>query len=196
MDTLATVCMLAISWLLLVVLLLQVRKLSNLTAKAIDLSSPVLNRIEWLQALVEQSDRSGRDESARNRLEQTAQAQGLRCEVVSSLTGIGDSVSAKLEGFTRVNDQRLELLRSGMEQRLDFFTTESGRKADGLTQAVVVSSATLQDELSARLVEFKSCLDTTIRQTHSLQGQQAEAVASAIRFLRSGVDESLSQLRE
>jgi DNA recombination protein RmuC len=188
--------MLAISWLLLVVLLLQVRKLSNLTAKAIDLSSPVLNRIEWLQALVEQSDRSGRDESARNRLEQTAQAQGLRCEVVSSLTGIGDSVSAKLEGFTRVNDQRLELLRSGMEQRLDFFTTESGRKADGLTQAVVVSSATLQDELSARLVEFKSCLDTTIRQTHSLQGQQAEAVASAIRFLRSGVDESLSQLRE
>jgi DNA recombination protein RmuC len=196
MDTLATVCMLAISWLLLVVLLLQVRKLSNLTAKAIDLSSPVLNRIEWLQALVEQSDRSGRDESARNRLEQTGQAQGLRCEVVSSLTSIGDSVSAKLEGFTRVNDQRLELLRSGMEQRLDFFTAESGRKADGLTQAVLASSATLQDELSARLVEFKTCLDTTIRQTHSLQGQQAEAVAGSIRSLESGVDANLSQLRE
>jgi len=175
---------------------MQVRKLSNLTAKAIDLSSPVLSRIEWLQALLEQSERSAREESARNRLEQTAQAQGLRSEVVSLLTGIGDSLSAKLEGFTRLNDQRLEFLRSGIEQRLDIFTAESGRKVDGLTQAAVASSTKLQDELSARLVEFKCSLDTTIGQTHSLQGQQAEAVASAIRFLQSGVDTNLSQLRE
>jgi DNA recombination protein RmuC len=196
MDILAIVSMLAICWILLLVLFMQVRKLSNLTAKAIDLSSPVLSRIEWLQALLEQSERSAREESARNRVEQTAQAQGLRCEVVSLLTGVGDSVSAKLEGFTRLNDQRLELIRAGIEQRLDLFTTESGRKVDGLTQAVVASSTRLQDELSARLVEFKSLLDTTIRQTHSLQGQQAEAVASAIRFLQSGVDASLAQLRE
>src|ERR1700733_2172018 len=196
MDTLAIVAMLATSWLLLLVLFMQMRKLSNLTAKAIDLSSPVLSRIEWLQALFEQSERSAREESARNRLEQTAQAQGLRSEVVSLLTGIGDSVSAKLEGFTRLNDQRLELLRSGIEQRLDLFTTESGRKVDGLTQSAVASSTKLQDELSARLVGFKCSLDTTIRQTHSLQGQQAEAVASAIRFLQSGVDTSLSQMRE
>jgi DNA recombination protein RmuC len=196
MDTLAIVSMLAISWLLLVMLLMQVRKLANQTAKAIDLSSPVLSRIEWLQALLEQSERSAREESARNRVEQTAQAQGLRCEVVTLLTGVGDSVSAKLEGFTRLNDQRLELLRSGIEQRLDLFTTESGRKVDGLTQAVVGSSTRLQDELSARLVDFKSSLDTTIRQTHSLQGQQADAVASAIRLLQSGVDASHSQLRE
>src|ERR1700681_3743075 len=196
MDTLAIVSMLAVCWLMLLVLFMQMRKLSNLTAKAIDLSSPVLSRIEWLQALLEQSERSAREETARNRVEQTAQAQGLRCEVVSLLNGVGDSVSAKLEGFTRLNDQRLELLRSGIEQRLDLFTTESGRKVDGLTQAVVVSANRLQDELSARLVEFKSSLDTTIRQTHSLQGQQADAVAGAIRFLQSGVDASLSQLRE
>src|SRR6201995_2880398 len=150
-------------------LFMQVRKLSNLIAKSIDLSSPVLSRIEWLQALLEQSERSAREDSARNRVEQTTQAQGLRCEVVSLLTGVGDSVSAKLEGFTRLNDQRLELLRSGIEQRLDLFTTESGRKVDGLSQALVASSTKLQDELSARLVEFKCSLDTTIRQTQSLQ---------------------------
>ena len=196
MDTLAIVSMLAICWLMLLVLFMQARKLSNLTAKAIDLSSPLLSRIEWLQALLEQSERSTREESARNRVEQTTHAQGLRCEVVSLLTGVGDSVSAKLEGFTRLNDQRLELLRSGIEQRLDLFTTESGRKVDGLTQSVVVSSTRLQDELSARLVEFKSSLDTTISQTHSLQGQQAEAVAGAIRLLQAGIDASLSQLRE
>lgn len=196
MDTLTIVSMLAISCILLVVVLLQVRKLSELTAKAIDLSSPVLSRIDWLQALGEQADRSAREEIARSRLEQTAQAQGLRSEVVSSLTGIGDSVSAKVEGFTRLNDQRLELLRSGIEHRLDFFTTESGHKVDGLTQAVVASSARLQDELSAKLIEFKSSLGTTIEQTHTLQGHQTEAVSSAIRMLQSGVDGNLSQLRE
>ncbi len=196
MDTLAIVAMLAVSWLLLLVLFMHVRKLSHLTAKVIDLSSPLLSRIEWLQALWEQSERSGREESARNRLEQTTLAQGLRSEVVSLLTGVGDSVSAKLEGFTRLNDQRLELLRAGIEQRLDLFTTESGRKVDGLTQSSVTSSTKLQDELSARLVEFKCSLDTTIRQTQALQGQQAEAVAAAIRFLQSGVDNSLSQMRE
>jgi hypothetical protein len=178
METLAMVSMLAICWLLLLVLLMQVRKLSNLTAKAIDLSSPLLSRIEWLQALLEQSERSAREESARNRVEQTAQAQSLRCEVVTLLTGVGDSVSAKLEWFTRLNDQRLELLRAGIEQRLDLFTTESGRKVDGLTQAVVASSTRLQDELSARLVEFKSSLDTTIRQTHSVR-RRREPLATA-----------------
>ncbi len=196
MDTLAIVAMLAVSWLLLLVLFMQVRKLSHLTARVIDLSSPLLSRIEWLQALWEQSERSAREESARNRLEQTTLAQGLRSEVVSLLTGVGDSVSAKLEGFTRLNDQRLELLRASIEQRLDLFTTESGRKVDGLTQSAVTSSTKLQDELSARLVEFKCSLDTTIRQTQALQGQQAEAVAAAIRFLQSGVDNSLSQMRE
>ncbi len=195
MDTITIVGMLAITCILLLVILLQVRKLSNFTAKAIDLSL-VLTRIDWLQTLREQADRSARDEAVRSRLEQTAQSQGLRSEVVSSLTGIGDSVSSKLEGLTRSNDQRFELLRSGIEHRLDSFATESGRKADGLTQSVVASSANLKEELSARLVELKSSLDTTITQTHTLQGQQTEAISSAIRMLQSGVDGNLSQLRE
>jgi DNA recombination protein RmuC len=195
MDTVAIISMLAIGCLLAVVVLLQVRKLSDLAARAID-QSPVLNRIDWLQARGEQADRSSRDEVARTRLEQTALAQGLRTEVVSSLTGVGDSVSGKVEGFTRLNDQKLELLRSGIEHRLDFFTTESAHKVDGLTQAIAASSGKLQDELSTRLVEFKSSLDTTIMQTHTLQGQQTETISSVIRMLQSGVDGNLSQLRE
>ncbi len=195
MDTVTIISMLAVGCLLALVVLLQLRKLSDLTGRAID-QSAVLNRIDWLQARGEQADRSARDEVARTRLEQTALAQGLRSEVVSSLTGIGDSLSGKVEGFTRLNDQKLELLRSGMEHRLDFFTTESAHRVDGLTQAIAASSGKLQDELSTRLVEFKSSLDTTIMQTHTLQGQQTEAISSVIRMLQSGVDGNLSQLRE
>ena len=195
MDTITVVSISTISCVLVLVLLLQVRKLSNFTAKAIDLSL-VLTRIDWLQTLREQADRSAREDAARGRQEQMAQSQGLRSEVVSSLTGIGDSVSSQVEGFTRLNDQRLELLRSGMEHRLDSFSTESVRKVDALTQAVAASSAGLQEVLSSRLVDFKSLLDETIKQTHTLQGQQTEAVASAIRMLQSGIDRNLLQLRE
>jgi DNA recombination protein RmuC len=195
MDTVTIISMLAIGCLLALVVLLQLRKLSDLTGRAMD-QSAVLNRIDWLQARGEQADRTARDEVARTRLEQTALAQGLRSEVVSSLTGVGDSLSGKVEGFTRLNDQKLELLRSGMEHRLDFFTTESAHRVDGLTQAIAASSGKLQDELSTRLVEFKSSLDTTIMQTHTLQGQQTEAISSVIRMLQSGVDGNLSELRE
>jgi hypothetical protein len=73
--------------------------------------------------------------------------------VVTTLTDIGDSVSTKVEGLTRSNDQKLELLRSGMEQRMDSFTTESARKIDGLTLSVATSSGRLQDEVSGKLVE-------------------------------------------
>ena len=195
MDTITVVSISTISCVLVLVVLLQVRKLSNFTAKAIDLSL-VLTRIDWLQTLREQADRSAREDAARGRQEQMAQSQGLRSEVVSSLTGIGDSVSSQVEGFTRLNDQRLELLRSGMEHRLDSFSTESVRKVDALTQAVAASSAGLQEVLSSRLVDFKSLLDETIKQTHTLQGQQTEAVASAIRMLQSGIDRNVLQLRE
>jgi DNA recombination protein RmuC len=195
MDSVTVVSMSAISCALVLVLLLQVRKLSNFTAKAIDLSL-VLTRIDWLQTLREQADRSAREDAARGRQEQLAQSQGLRSEVVSALTGIGDSVSSQVEGFTRLNDQRLELLRSGIEHRLDSFTAESVRKVEGLTQAVAASSAGLQEVLSTRLVDFKSLLDETIKQTHTLHGQQTEAVASAIRMLQSGIDRNLLQLRE
>jgi DNA recombination protein RmuC len=195
MDTVSVISMSAVSCALLLVLLLQVRKLSNFTAKAIDLSL-VLTRIDWLQTLREQADRSAREDAARGRQEQMAQSQGLRSEVVRSLTGIGDSVSSQVEGFTRLNDQRLDLLRSGIEHRLDSFTAESVRKVDGLSQTVAASSAGLQEVLSSRLVDFKSLLDETIKQTHTLHGQQTEAVANAIRMLESGIDRNLLQLRE
>jgi DNA recombination protein RmuC len=195
MDTLTILGMFAFSCLLLLVVLLQVRKLSILNAQAIDLS-PVLNRMDWLQTIREQADRSARDEAVRNRLEQNVQSQGLRSEVVSSLTGIGDSLSGKLEGFSRLNDQRTELLRSGLEQRLDFFTTESGRKVDGLTQSLVASSAKVQDDLSNRLLELKLLWETTIKETHKLQNQQSDSTLSAIRILQTAVDTRLSTVAQ
>jgi hypothetical protein len=52
-----------------------------------------------------------------------------------------------------------------MEQRLDSFSTESGRKIDSLTQSVTTSSGKLQDEVSVKLVEFKNSLEGTVKET-------------------------------
>jgi DNA recombination protein RmuC len=195
MDTIAVISISAISCLLLLILLLQMRKLSQFTAKAIDLSL-VLTRIDWLQTLREQADRAAREDAARSRQEQMSQSQALRSDLLNSLAGMGDSVSGKLEGFTRLNDQRIELLRSAIEQRIDSFTSESVRKADGLTQSAAALTSNLQDVLSSRLHEFKSLLDGSVMQSHNLQGQQAEGISSTIRALQSGIDRNMQQVRE
>ncbi len=174
--------------LILVAIFFRIRSLSNRLGKEVDLS-PVLDGIVGLRQNQEQVDRSVRDEIARNRQEQLNQSQGLRGEVVAALTGIGNSVSTKVDGLTRSNEQKLEILRSGMEQRLDSFTTESGRKIDGLTQSVAISSGRLQDEVSVKLVDFKSSLEGTVKETHHLQREQTESISGTIRILQATVDE-------
>ncbi len=190
----AIVSMLAVSCLLLLLVLFRMRKLSTLAGKETDLS-PVLNDLNKLQAFQVQADRSAHDEFSRNRQEQTAQSQGLRSEVVSSLTGIGDSLSTKIEVLTRSNDQKLELLRSGVEQRLESFTTESSRKSDGLSEFVVASSTKLRDEVSTKLAEFKTSLDTTVKETQTLQGKQTETISGTIRVFQSDVEDKQLRLQ-
>jgi DNA recombination protein RmuC len=108
--------------------------------------------------------------------------------VVTSLTDIGDSVSSKVEDLTRSNDQKLELLRSGMEYRLNSFATESGQKIDSLTKSVASSAGKLQDEVSTKLVDFKNSLEGTVTATHQLQREQTESISGTIRSLQSNVD--------
>src|SRR6188472_2788233 len=99
--------------LVLLVLIWQARKLSELARREADWAQ-VTNKLAALQQSQEQVDRSVRDEISRNRQEQSAQSQALRSEVIHALTGMGDSLSSKVEGLTRSNDQKLELLRSAV----------------------------------------------------------------------------------
>jgi DNA recombination protein RmuC len=186
----------AVGMILLILLILFVlfRKLSAFTNKESDRES-VITGLQVIHKALEQVDRSIRDEVARNRHEHSAQSQALRSEVVTTLTGIGDSVSTKVEGLTRSNDQKLELLRSGMEQRLDSFTAEAARKIDGLTQSVVLSSARLQDEVSAKLAEFRTSLESTVKETHQLQRQQTDTISGTIQALQGSVEDRQLRLQ-
>ncbi len=171
-----------------ILLLLQWMKLSELSRRSADLR-PILDALHILQSERGLFDRGMRDEISRNRQEQANESQALRSEVVATLVAVGDSVAVKVGGLSQSNDQRAELLRIGLEQRLDSFASESARKSDGLTQSVSASSALLRDEVSARLSDLKNSLEVTVREMHQRQGVHTETVSGAIRALESSVEQ-------
>jgi DNA recombination protein RmuC len=167
---------------------LHLKRLSQFPRKETDLV-PIVNSILVIEKGQDKLDRSLRDELARNRQEESIQSQALRGEVVTALVGIGGAVSTNVENLTRSNDQKLELVRSAIEQRLESFTSESGRKVDCLNQAVATSAEKLHDEVSSKLNEFKTSLEGTVRATHQLEREQTESISSAISSLQSKVEE-------
>jgi hypothetical protein len=96
----------------LALVFLQFRRLSVLSHKESDWT-PILNSLDAIRQGQEQVDRSVRDEISRNRQEQSTQSQALRSEVVQALTGMGDSVSSKVEGLTRCNTMNQRLATAG-----------------------------------------------------------------------------------
>ena len=176
-----------------VLLLLLWMKLAELSRKSTDLR-PILDMLHILQSDRGLLDRGMRDENSRIRQEQANESQALRSEVVATLITVGDSVAAKVGGVSQANDQRVELLRTGLEQRMDSFASESGRKIDGLTQSLSASSTLLRDEVSARLGDFRNSLEVTVREAHQLQLSQTESISGAIRTLESSVEQR--QLRQ
>jgi DNA recombination protein RmuC len=156
-------------------LLLQWMKLAELSRKSTDLR-PILETLHILQSDRGLLDRGMRDENSRNRQEQANEAQALRKEVVAALIAVGDSVSAKVGWVSQSGDQKVEALRTALEQRLDSFASESMRKIDGLTQS-----------LNQSLTEFKNSFEVTARDEHKLQLSRTESVSAAIRTLESNI---------
>src|SRR5262249_14353795 len=115
-DTVALVTVLVLALLAI----LSSRKIFHATGKAPDLTL-VVSSIEGFRQMQDQVDKSVRQELFTNRQEAAGQAQSLRSEVLNSFTTIGESLTTKVENLARSNDQRLELVRSGLEQRLDGF---------------------------------------------------------------------------
>jgi DNA recombination protein RmuC len=175
-----------------VLLLLQWMKLAELSRKSTDLR-PILDTLHLLQSDRGLLDRGMRDENSRNRQEQAIESQALRSEVVATLLTVGDSLAGKVGGVSQANDLRAEQLRCALEQRMDSFASESARKTDGLTQSLSASSALLRDELSAKLGDFKSSLEVTVREAHQLQWAQMESVSGAIRTLQSSLEQRQMQ---
>lgn len=170
----------------LVVFLL--RKIATLTRSEVDLA-PVLVGFDSLHRSQEQIERSVRDEMVRNRQESASQNQSLRAEVLSSMTTVGESLASNIQNQTRSTDQRLDLIRNGVEQRLEAFSGDSGRRIEQLSQSVSDATARLQGEVAGQLKEYRTSLNQTVRETHDLHREHSQAMSAAFQSFQFILDE-------
>jgi hypothetical protein len=180
--------------LLLLLNILGVRKLWRLSRGEMDMA-PVLNELSVIKQGQLQVDRSVRDEISHNRSEQQSQLQALRAEIMGTLKNGSDSQSITIEALTRSTEQKLDLLRSAMDRRLEAFGADSGRKIDALSQSVTASSDKVQGKVSTDLIDFRRTIEESTRNTGQLQREQTEKVSRSIQTLLSTIDDKQVQLQ-
>lgn len=181
MDPIILFAIIAIGF---VLLLMQWLKLADVSRKTADLR-PILDTLHLLQSDRGLLDRMLRDESIHSRQEQAKDSQALRSEVMSTLVTMGDSVAAKVSGFSQVNEQRAEHLRSALELRMQSFGSESARRMDDLVKAQIGQTETLSGAMRM--------LESRVEQRHL---QQQGAVDSRLADIEAALRDQGQQLRQ
>jgi DNA recombination protein RmuC len=100
-----------------------------------------------------------------------------------------------VENLARSNDQRLELVRSGLEQRLDGFTSDSSRRLGQIAQAISDTTGKFQNEVSVQLSDFRTSLDRAVRDTQTLHREQSQTITTTFSNFQSGLDEKHNSLQ-
>jgi DNA recombination protein RmuC len=181
MDPIILFAIIAIGF---VLLLLQWLKLADVSRKTADLR-PILDTLHLLQSDRGLLDRMLRDESVHSRQEQAKDSQSLRSEIMSTLVAMGDSVAAKVNGFSQANEQRAEHLRSALELRMQTFGSESARRMDDLVKAQIGQTETLSGAMRM--------LESRVEQRHL---QQQNAVDDRLAGIEAAVRDQAQQLRQ
>ena len=178
MDPIILFAIIAIGF---VLLLLQWLKLADVSRKSADLR-PILDTLHLLQSDRGLLDRMLRDENSHNRQEQAKDSQSLRSEVMTTLVAVGDSVVAKVSGFSQANDQRAEQLRAALELRMQSFGSDSGRRVDDLvkaqgaqTEALSAALRMLDAKTDQRMLQQQNAVDARLVEIeHALRDQAQE----------------------
>jgi DNA recombination protein RmuC len=150
---------------------------------------PVEQAFQSLEKSYERTERSVKDEIARNREEATHSSRQSREELTHTLKGVGDSLQQQLLGLTQTNDQKLERLRETVEQRLGAIQEESGRKLDQMRQESSTSAQKAREEVTTSLKEFSETLVRTLNDMGQSNQQKFDG-------LRAAVEEKLRAIQE
>ena len=203
MDPIILFLLIAIGF---VLLLLQWVKLSELARKTTDLR-PILETLHLLQSDRGMLDRMLRDESSHQRQDQARDAQALRSEVVATLITVGDSMAAKVSGFSQANDQRAEQLRAALELRMQSFATDSGRGIDGVSQALSAQTEALstairllESQVDQRQLQQQNAVDAKLGEIELALRDQAQQSRQengfAFKTLGQSISSTLSEIAQ
>ncbi|MCX5838117.1 MAG: DNA recombination protein RmuC [Deltaproteobacteria bacterium] len=113
-----------------------------------------LNPVQQALRSVEQSDerteRSVREEIAKNREETAGALRQSREELAGALKGVGDTLYGQVGVLTQTTDQKLDMLREAVEQRLQAIQADNTKQLDQMRATV---DEKLQGTLEKRLGE-------------------------------------------
>ena len=160
--------------------------------------SRTLARFDELQRSQERTERALVDEIARSRDEAGTLSKQLRDEVRSTLTSASgllhgsvaelsqlqtsqlESFAGQLATLTRTSEEKLDRVRSTIEERLTLLQSENARKLDEVRQTV---DEKLQGTLEAKLGESFRLVSERLEQVHKGLGEM-QVLASGVGDLK------------
>ncbi|SPE51079.1 DNA recombination protein RmuC homolog [Verrucomicrobia bacterium] len=137
--------------------------------------TPVLRGLEDISKSQERTERSVRDDIAKNRAETATAAREARLELAGNLKAVGDTLNQQLAAFseqlgnlTQSSQQRLESLKDAVEARLKSIQEDNTKQLDQMRATV---DEKLQGTLEKRLGESFKQVSEWLEQVHKGLGE-------------------------
>jgi len=163
--------------------------------------------VQSLERSLEQTERSVREEVAKNRQEAANALRQSREELGNALKGVADTLNRQLHALTQTTDEKLERLREALEYRLRIIQDESTKRLDQMRQETASTAQKARQELIGSLKGFNDSLiksmtgmaESQHKQMESFSGQLArltESNAQRLDSLKTAVEEKLNAIQE
>lgn len=194
--------------LLLVMLLILLRR-----RPTVDLSA-ILLHFEAIERGQERTEKSLREELARNREESSANSRQSREELTATLNAFAGSLQSRmaeiaglqkdqLDSFakqlvllTQANEQRLERMRETIEQQLRAIQQESALHLNQVREDTSAGARELREEIGLNLKDFRDSLISNMGQMALQQKNQLDIFAEHLSKLTETNDQRISAMRE
>lgn len=136
--------------------------------------NPLQQTLRLLEQSGERTERSVREEIAKNR-EETAQAlRQSREELTGALKGVGDTLYQQSGLLTQTIDKKLDMLREAVEQRLQAIQADNAKQLDQMRATV---DEKLQGTLEKRLGESFKQVSERLEQVYKGLGEMQSLAA-------------------
>jgi DNA recombination protein RmuC len=147
--------------------------------------SQIVGRFDEQQRSLGSTQSMLRDEFALNRSEAAAAFRALREEVAGNIGSVSNS-----------NEQKLELLRQGMDQKIAGFQEEIGSRVASVGAGVTLASKSLTEALGTQLNELRQTLADMVLQTYKNQKDHTESLAGSFDALSTRLQQAHSRLAD
>jgi DNA recombination protein RmuC len=131
-------------------------------------------QVESLDKNIEKVERSLRDDIAKNREETGHNSKQLREEIGNALKNYNDSIYNQFMSLTRANENKLEGIRSTVEERLKILQDDNTKKLEQMRQTV---DEKLHSTLEKRLGESFKQVSDRLEQVHKGLGEMHSLAA-------------------